>query len=277
MNNTTVNNLGLIYMNARYYLPEIGRFVSADTIVPEPQNPQSYNRYSYVLNNPVSFTDPTGHRECGALEGCEDPLAREPQGQLEILTPSTPGCDPIISICDVSTQLPGFWVLQNDMAEACASGNCSNEALWIYFGIPYMREQLDSLVYDEARRLCYELGRCATSEVGFYLGVLTFPMGAGGTILTGIYNITDSIFHEDLPGAAIVLSVSLADILDTFGVITPVVNTAFGADTLVDTVNDWETQAQRSVQLRINRQVRWLEYYWTAFGDDFQYPLGGMK
>jgi len=64
MNNTGTNDLGLIYMNARYYMPEIGRFISADTIVPEPGNPQSYNRYSYTRNNPMNFTDPTGHREC---------------------------------------------------------------------------------------------------------------------------------------------------------------------------------------------------------------------
>jgi RHS repeat-associated protein len=43
-NNTGNDNLGLIYMNARYYLPEVGRFISPDTIVPEPGNPQSYNR-----------------------------------------------------------------------------------------------------------------------------------------------------------------------------------------------------------------------------------------
>ena len=48
-------------MNARYYLPGIGRFISADTIVPEPGNPQSYNRYSYSYNNPVNFTDPSGY------------------------------------------------------------------------------------------------------------------------------------------------------------------------------------------------------------------------
>mgnify|MGYP001157618976 CR=1 FL=1 len=36
MNNTGTNNLGLIYMNARCYMPEIGRFISPDTIVPEP-------------------------------------------------------------------------------------------------------------------------------------------------------------------------------------------------------------------------------------------------
>ncbi|HRQ13178.1 MAG TPA: RHS repeat-associated core domain-containing protein [Promineifilum sp.] len=61
MNNTNVNDLGLIYMNARYYLPEAGRFISADTIVPDPSNPQSFNRYSYSYNNPINYTDPSGH------------------------------------------------------------------------------------------------------------------------------------------------------------------------------------------------------------------------
>jgi len=60
-NNTGTNNLGLIYMNARYYMPEIGRFISADTIVPDPGNPQSYNRYSYSYNNPINYIDPSGH------------------------------------------------------------------------------------------------------------------------------------------------------------------------------------------------------------------------
>ena len=41
--------------------PLLGRFVQADTIVPEPGNPQSLNRYSYVENNPVRYTDPSGH------------------------------------------------------------------------------------------------------------------------------------------------------------------------------------------------------------------------
>jgi RHS repeat-associated protein len=54
------DDIGLIYMNARYYLPGIGRFASADIIVPNPADPQSYNRYSYVLNNPLKYIDPSG-------------------------------------------------------------------------------------------------------------------------------------------------------------------------------------------------------------------------
>ncbi len=62
------NDLGLIYMNARFYVPGLGRFASADSIVPDPANPQSFNRYSYVLNSPLNFTDPSGHRTCSAQE-----------------------------------------------------------------------------------------------------------------------------------------------------------------------------------------------------------------
>ncbi len=46
---------------ARYYDATIGRFISADTIVPEWTNPQSLNRYSYCLNNPLKYIDPSGN------------------------------------------------------------------------------------------------------------------------------------------------------------------------------------------------------------------------
>ncbi len=53
----------LYYMRARFYRPDAGRFLQPDSIVPDYTNPQSLNRYSYVLNNPLAYTDPTGH--CG--------------------------------------------------------------------------------------------------------------------------------------------------------------------------------------------------------------------
>jgi hypothetical protein len=51
----------LLDYGARWYDPALGRFVSADTIVPDPANSQSLNRYSYVLGNPLKYTDPSGH------------------------------------------------------------------------------------------------------------------------------------------------------------------------------------------------------------------------
>ncbi len=46
---------------ARRYDPVLGRFIQPDTIVPDPGDPQALNRYSYVGNNPVRYTDPSGH------------------------------------------------------------------------------------------------------------------------------------------------------------------------------------------------------------------------
>jgi RHS repeat-associated protein len=52
---------GLYYYGARYYDPKLARFISADTIVPGFANPQSLNRYSYTINNPIIYTDPEGN------------------------------------------------------------------------------------------------------------------------------------------------------------------------------------------------------------------------
>ncbi len=46
---------------ARFFNPRTGQFAQPDTIIPGPTNPQAFNRYAYVLNNPVNFVDPTGH------------------------------------------------------------------------------------------------------------------------------------------------------------------------------------------------------------------------
>jgi RHS repeat-associated protein len=62
---------GLIYMNARYYDPQLARFTSADSVVPDGFNSQALNRYSYVYNSPASYTDPTGHQP-------EDPIQSDP-------------------------------------------------------------------------------------------------------------------------------------------------------------------------------------------------------
>lgn len=52
---------GVIHMGGRVYDASIGRFLSADPHIQAPLNSQSLNRYSYTLNNPLSFTDPSGY------------------------------------------------------------------------------------------------------------------------------------------------------------------------------------------------------------------------
>ncbi len=68
-----IADLGIYHFNARFYSPKLGRFLSADTLMSGISNPQNLNRFSYVANNPLRYTDPTGHIACddfNALGGC---------------------------------------------------------------------------------------------------------------------------------------------------------------------------------------------------------------
>ena len=53
--------VGAVHMNGRLYDPALGRFLRADPFVQFPKDLQGHNRYSYALNNPLSYTDPSGH------------------------------------------------------------------------------------------------------------------------------------------------------------------------------------------------------------------------
>ena len=53
--------MGIVHMNGRIYDAKLGRFLQADPVVQAPKNSQNLNRYSYVLNNPLSYTDPSGY------------------------------------------------------------------------------------------------------------------------------------------------------------------------------------------------------------------------
>ena len=61
------DSTGLYFYEARYYDPVLGRFIQPDTIVPDPLGPQTLNRYAYVLNNPLIYTDPSGNFACLGL------------------------------------------------------------------------------------------------------------------------------------------------------------------------------------------------------------------
>jgi len=58
-----LDETGLYFYNARYYDANIGRFISADTVISDYKNPQTLNRYTYCLDNPLKYTDPTGHAD----------------------------------------------------------------------------------------------------------------------------------------------------------------------------------------------------------------------
>ena len=68
----------LHHFGARWYAQEIGRFLSPDSIVPS-GNPQALNRYSYALNAPTRYTDPTGHNPCND-PSCAEAAVEEAYG-----------------------------------------------------------------------------------------------------------------------------------------------------------------------------------------------------
>jgi RHS repeat-associated protein len=57
-------SLGIYFYNARYYDPMLGRFLQADSIIPNPADPPSFDRYAYVRNSPLNYTDPSGNASC---------------------------------------------------------------------------------------------------------------------------------------------------------------------------------------------------------------------
>jgi RHS repeat-associated protein len=75
--------IGLYFYGARWYDPAAGRFTQPDTVIPEQeQGVQAYDRYAYTSNNPVRYTDPTGHKNCEEdgynCGGSENPLYQQP-------------------------------------------------------------------------------------------------------------------------------------------------------------------------------------------------------
>ena len=51
----------MLYYGARYYDPQLGQFISPDSLVPDATNLFDYNRYMYARGNPMRYNDPTGH------------------------------------------------------------------------------------------------------------------------------------------------------------------------------------------------------------------------
>ena len=82
--------MGLMDYKARFYSPTLGRFTQPDAIVPHISNPQTWNRYSYVMNSPILYNDPTGHRPvedkgggCVVKAGCSTSDERDREDYLE--------------------------------------------------------------------------------------------------------------------------------------------------------------------------------------------------
>lgn len=135
--------LGLVHMNGRLYDPLTGRMQSADPLVPDPADPQSFNRYAYVLNNPLAYTDPsgfsgagTGTRTCTASSAsdaealnCGNPAARQQHGLAGVLAGFAAGVASVTAAAGQTlprVEVSGMRWLAGDWKALCSGSTCAH-------------------------------------------------------------------------------------------------------------------------------------------------------
>jgi RHS repeat-associated protein len=121
---TTDDSTGLVLMQSRYYHPTLGRWISPDGIVPHPDNPQEFNRYTWVINNPIRYLDPDGHQVQaaagvavlvgGTITPLPDDIVTIPTGLTLIAT------DPMVQnlLVTANAYLPQISAIVSDAADA---------------------------------------------------------------------------------------------------------------------------------------------------------------
>jgi RHS repeat-associated protein len=85
-----LDDVKLVHMNGRVYDPVVGRFTSADPMISDTEPSQGSNRYTYVLNNPLALTDPTGLKEDTPKDADEQPKGDPAKGPR--CSPGMLGC-----------------------------------------------------------------------------------------------------------------------------------------------------------------------------------------
>ena len=143
--------LGSLYdYGARFYSPYLNRFISPDTIVPSPGNPQALNRYTYVLNSPVNYTDPTGH--CVPGEDCPGDLNKD--NVLPPLVPPQPP-PPIWLYPYTENGLRNYHQYQGNSTNDCAPTSMAM-AINLRMGLhwqPVRKDALGKAMQDASRGL----------------------------------------------------------------------------------------------------------------------------
>ena len=227
--------IGLYDYGARFYDPLLGRFVSADTVVPEPGNPQALNRFSYCLNNPLRYTDPSGHLVEASVSG--EPVPYEPP------------------------PLPPVWlIVENQLDEvlrhlpANVGGNKQKKWDLIRYGGPLIRTRVSVKVSSVVRT--------GNPNTHVYIEPerwkFTFPVGAGKYYvqLQEDLRVAHGMSVEkayQYPGGEIV-KLKLAS-----SVSHPMIGTGLGVDSQTTAVFEWNKDGRRiqkaaslSLQFEVN-------------------------
>jgi len=171
-------------MNGRAYDYNLGRFLSVDPIIQFPANSQSLNPYSYLMNNPMSGTDPTGYactgsriNDCDATGAAVLQFAGRPNDQRK--APVSNGALPQDDPQNIGKDLTATEKLVAQDKNLGVPGAPSMMEETVTIGSAIAVRGGTSTVFP-ARYLLWELGKLAGREAAFFgATILTFPIAVG--------------------------------------------------------------------------------------------------
>ena len=192
-----LDDTGLMYYQSRYYDPVIGRFTQADTIVPNPTDPQDYNRYTYVRNNPVMYTDPSGHIYQGGVHITGGEVGGPNYGTIMETTTGN-GVAVALPAGEVDTHQFYIDLFGEAAAKTCAFDTNTCTMQWYY---PEVHDYAQQLVRDEFFGLTTDwtangglivsLGAAIACVYTAFLGCVLASSGAFGVRSGETYATTD--------------------------------------------------------------------------------------
>ncbi|MEW6028110.1 MAG: DNRLRE domain-containing protein [Chloroflexota bacterium] len=160
-----LSGTGLMDYRARFYSQSLGRFLQPDSLIPSAENPQSWNRYAYVINRPINLNDPTGHKYCDGEFGCDpppsDPEPEDPNDELETDGGNNDSDSPDEASCMVH-------ISDNYWANVCG-GETGSNFTHIFFTNPGHEGYYLGVYYDSP------LKTLAEDALNLFLSVFNFP------------------------------------------------------------------------------------------------------
>jgi RHS repeat-associated protein len=118
-----LDGLDLVHMNGRIYDPLLGRMLSADVVVQYPDDAQNYNRYSYVGNNPLSFTDPSGYLIEEAIVAADAAMWLKKKATITALTTSSSSSNQTTTTSSVDVNISGLRIGGSSSTSVVTDGN----------------------------------------------------------------------------------------------------------------------------------------------------------
>jgi len=193
-----IDGTDIIHMNGRIYDSAINRFLQADPIVQAPGFVLSYNRYSYVWNNPINYTDPTGYMTSGYNESINYGGSRS---TTDYSRGNCSSCGSSSSSSDNNVKGKDGLLTQDDPHVIVIRGNLEMPAIWFddieitdYIGHPQLsnsskRNSSDSSAQKGQDRSCG--GRpCVSRGNGESWGPTgVLAIGTEGTVVEGFFGI----------------------------------------------------------------------------------------